>query len=237
MSGTVPDCNFWNCSSLMTISNMLVNSTFWRFFPKLFHGCRHCHDILLTPPGPKSLIVKKMANFYFILSMFDTLNLLWLKLLPSVLKILHITWSISKMATENQVQTKMLCSKPQHMLAHIDSPNNLKISDIFRESIWGKLLLKIPKIGPLILFLAERKPCGLILVSLALIGKGRKCIHFFFLEQHILYFRQRKDYLKLFLFQTCAKWGWRLALSWRISHRTQHLKHASNFHEIFYFCS
>lgn len=40
--------------------------------------------------------------------------------------------------------------------------------------------MKIPKIGPLILFLAERKTCGLILVTLALIRKGRKCIHFFF---------------------------------------------------------
>lgn len=139
--------------------------------------------------------------------MFDTLNLLWLKLLPSVLKILHITWSISKMATENQVQTKMLCSKPQHMLAHIDSPNNLKISDIFRESIWGKLLLKIPKIGPLILFLAERKTGGLILVTLALIGKGRKCIHFFFSRATHPLFQAEKRLFKAVLVPNLCEVG------------------------------
>lgn len=152
--------------------------------------------------------------------MFDALNLLWLKLLSYVLKILHITWSISKMATVNQVQTKkMLYSKLRHLPTHIDSLNNLKIEVIFRESVWGKLLLKIPKIGLLILFWAERKTCGLILVTLALIGENvYTCI--FFLEEHILYFRQGKDYLKMFLFPTCGKWGWRLAPSWRISYCT-----------------
>lgn len=135
--------------------------------------------------------------------MFDALNLLWLKLLLSVLKILHITWSISKMATENQVQTKMLCSKPQHMLAHIDSPNNLKISDIFRESIWGKLLLKIPKIGPLILFLAERKTCGLISVTLALIGKGRNVYTFFSRATHPLFQAEKRLFIAVLVPNLC----------------------------------